>query len=230
MNNGPFVAITGPTCSGKTQYITPLAATLDLDIINLDSFQVFKHFRIGTGRADLASPRTRLYGFADPMRPVSPDEYVNLATEVLKRVLDRGGLPVFEGGSIGYLTALEKRVALRLIGVRPYGEREIDQQISARMERYPEDALLEEIREGIRLGYRQSIVLKDEVVYAPYVDYLDGKMDLPAVRRRVHINLRRRHLDQLGQYRSFDVEWLPREVASASIEQRLIAIYGLKRS
>ena len=44
----------GPTASGKTQVSLKLAANFPLEIISVDSAQVYRHMDIGTAKPDIA--------------------------------------------------------------------------------------------------------------------------------------------------------------------------------
>src|SRR5258708_6488351 len=100
----PILAIVGPTCVGKTAYVRRLLELYPLEIINLDSFQVFDHFFVGTGRADGDfGVAGHLYGFVTPDTELSPVAYVAKAREIIRQIIERGNIPLFEGGSISYL-------------------------------------------------------------------------------------------------------------------------------
>jgi tRNA dimethylallyltransferase len=46
----PFIAVLGPTASGKTAFAVKLAQALEAEIISADSRQVYKNMDIGTGK------------------------------------------------------------------------------------------------------------------------------------------------------------------------------------
>lgn len=205
----PWLALVGPTCSGKTWFAGELLQRFPLELVNLDSFQVYSHFRVGTGRADLAFEPAHLYGFVDPLESLTPARYAELARRTVAQMADRGRRPLFEGGSLSYLRELLRVHPLKLIGIRPAADAESEDLVSTRLASYSFDALMDEIRQGLELGYRGTQVLSDEVVYLPMVDYLDGRVDLPETIERMRRNLIERQRTQMREYADFDVQWFP---------------------
>jgi tRNA A37 N6-isopentenylltransferase MiaA len=203
-----YLAIVGPTCIGKTGYLNDIAQRYPVEVINLDSFQVYAQFAVGTGRADIQTSRAHLYGFADPGSPVPAKEYVCRVAEALTDIASRERMPVFEGGSISFLRALIAEYPLRLVGLRPPPAADVMQYVDARIARYDEDVLVAEIRSALDRGLRETLVLQDDVVYLPILDFLDGKVSHEAAFERIRVNLRRRFMQQLREYAAFDVEWI----------------------
>ena len=63
-----IILIYGPTASGKSKFALKLANKLNGEIINADSMQVYKKFKILTARPlkeDLKKVKHNLYGFVD---------------------------------------------------------------------------------------------------------------------------------------------------------------------
>ena len=203
----PWLALVGPTCSGKTWFAGELLKHFPLETVNLDSFQVFSHFEVGTGRADMAAAKAHLYGFVDPREPLSSERYVELAKTAVAGIHARGHRPLFEGGSISFLRELIRAHPMKLLGIRPADAAEADRRIRERLSGYPLEQLLAEVRDGLAAGYRDTIVLRDDVVYLPMVLYLEGKAGLEETLDRVRRNLLDRQRTQLREYESFDVEW-----------------------
>ncbi|MEK7996793.1 MAG: isopentenyl transferase family protein [Planctomycetota bacterium] len=203
------VAVVGPTCSGKTQIVNELAMRLPLSVINLDSFQIYDHFRLGTGRADLAEGiRSYLYGVQDPRQTILPEEYVAAALDAQTEIQRSGRIPLYEGGSVSFLRALLPRQPLRLFGLYPDTADEARLRIERRVLGGDESALIDEIQSALALGFRETLVLRDDVVYLPYLDYVEGRVSLEAARERAIANLTKRHVAQLTDYRDFEITWL----------------------
>lgn len=203
-----YLTLVGPTCVGKTAYSHALLAEFPFELINVDSFQVYSFFRLGTGREDLRAERSHLYGFQDPNTVLSADEYLTLVEGAIKDVVAVGGrIPLFEGGSISYLRALMSRYHLLLVGLRPRDAGHARQLIEKRITANSEKLLLSEIAEGLARGYENTIILHDDVVYLPYVRYLTGKVSLEETRRRVRENLLRRYQTQMREYENLPVRW-----------------------
>lgn len=177
------------------------------ELINVDSFQVYNFFRLGTGRADLLADRAHLYGFQDPNNILSTNDYLNLVDGAIGNISANGRVPLFEGGSISYLKALMSRYHLRLVGLRPHDVLHARELIEKRLTPYLEELLLVEIEEGLQNGYENTIILQDDVVYLPYVKYLTGKASLAETRLRTRENLIRRYETQMEEYQDLPVEW-----------------------
>lgn len=203
-----YLTIVGPTCIGKTGYLNEITSRYPVEVINLDSFQVYEHFTIGTGRRDIAADRAHLYGFADPRYPFSADEYLRLVRETLQDIASRNQMALFEGGSISYLRALAEVYPLRVVGLRPPPAADVMQYIDARIARYDEDVLIAEIRSALDRGLRHTLVLQDDVVYLPILNFLDGKVSHEQAFERIRQNLRRRFTHQMREYAAFEVEWI----------------------
>lgn len=203
-----YLAIVGPTCIGKTGYLNELARRHPIDLINLDSFQVYSHFAVGTGRRDLETDRAHLYGFVDPSSSLTPNDYLVHVRQALDKITASGRTPVFEGGSISYLRALQAEFALRLVGLRPPSSEDGMRYVDARIARYDEDVVLNEIRTALDHGLRQTLVLQDDVVYLPVLEYLDGHLSHDVAFQRIRENLFRRFNEQMRQYAAFDIEWI----------------------
>jgi tRNA dimethylallyltransferase len=84
----------GPTCSGKSKYAESVARQFRLESINLDSFQLYSFFQLGTGRSDNI-PYGHLYGVVDPREEVSEESYLKMVEQVIESVLSRGSLPLY---------------------------------------------------------------------------------------------------------------------------------------
>jgi tRNA A37 N6-isopentenylltransferase MiaA len=202
-----YLALVGPTCIGKTQYAHDLLREFPLELVNLDSFQVYSFFRVGTGRSDLQTGRAHLYGFIDPRDVLRSEDYVPLVAGALADITARGRSPLFEGGSISYINALLRHYSLELIGLRPRDAAHAVELIEQRVTSTSEELLIAEITEGLARGYRDTVIMRDDVVYLPYVDYLTGACSLAATRERVRKNLLDRYETQMRAYEALPVRW-----------------------
>lgn len=101
--------IMGPTASGKSALALDLAARLGGDIVNADSMQVYRDFRILTARpsdADLARAPHHLYGHVDASELYSVGRWLKDALTALAAIQARGRLPIVVGGTGLYFKAL----------------------------------------------------------------------------------------------------------------------------
>jgi tRNA dimethylallyltransferase len=105
----PLVAIVGPTAAGKSALAIAVAASLDGEIINYDSVQLYRGFDVGSGKLPpqerLGVPH-HLLDCLEAQDQFTAGDYRREALRVLAEVQERGKLPVFVGGTGLYLRAL----------------------------------------------------------------------------------------------------------------------------
>ena len=104
-----LVIILGPTAVGKTELALALAETINAEIINADSQQIYRYLDIGTGKPSKAERERVRHHLIDV---INPDEdfnaalYRQLANTTVEDIHERGA-PVFVCGGTGlYLKAL----------------------------------------------------------------------------------------------------------------------------
>jgi len=107
--DAPLIAIVGPTAAGKSALALVLAESLDGEIVNYDSVQVYRGFDVGSGK--LAPEERRgvphhLLDDLDPEEPFTAGDYRRQALRILAGIRERGRLPVFVGGTGLYLRAV----------------------------------------------------------------------------------------------------------------------------
>jgi len=98
----------GPTASGKTGFAYELAKQLPIEIINMDSAQMYTPLTIGTAKADWRNSPVpeHLFDSIDEPRHMTSHVYRQMAQQIMHEVWDRGNVPVFVGGSGFYLSCL----------------------------------------------------------------------------------------------------------------------------
>ncbi|WP_306546371.1 tRNA (adenosine(37)-N6)-dimethylallyltransferase MiaA [Malikia spinosa] len=104
-----WLAIAGPTASGKTSLALALAQRWPVEIISVDSALVFRGMDIGTAKpsaAELASAPHHLIDIRDPLQAYSAAEFVHDASALLGQIRARGRLPLLVGGTMLYFKAL----------------------------------------------------------------------------------------------------------------------------
>jgi len=99
----------GPTACGKSALAMRLAAERELEIVSIDSAQVYRGMDIGTAKAQ-ASERARvphhLIDIRDPGEPYSAADFVRDATRAIADIASRGKLALVAGGTMLYARAL----------------------------------------------------------------------------------------------------------------------------
>ncbi len=104
-----FCAIAGPTASGKTQLALQLAERKGVEIVSVDSMQVYRGLDIGTAKPTKEEQRcVRHYGLdlVNPDTWFSADRYTEMMEPVLEEAWRRGAPLLLCGGTGLYFRAL----------------------------------------------------------------------------------------------------------------------------
>ncbi len=110
----PVVIVAGPTASGKSSLALALAESLGGEIVNADSMQVYREFRILTARPtpeDEVRVPHHLYGVVSVSTPCSAGAWLDMAIPVIEDIQARGHLPIVCGGTGLYLKVLQEGIA-----------------------------------------------------------------------------------------------------------------------
>lgn len=134
----PLLVLTGPTGAGKSALALALAERLAVwrrvEIISVDSAQVYRGMDIGTAKPSAALRAQlphHLIDIRDPSEGYSAGEFVRDARAAIAAIHARGGLPMLVGGTLLYLRALHTGLAL-LPPASPALRRELDAEAAAR--------------------------------------------------------------------------------------------------
>ncbi len=104
-----FIAVTGPTATGKTQLSLSIARELPCEIISMDSRQVYRGMDIGT---DKVSPDVRALvphhglDLIDPGERYSAGKFARDARRWMEEIRARGRMPLLVGGTGFFLKAV----------------------------------------------------------------------------------------------------------------------------
>ena len=111
--NPTFIALTGPTTSGKTQLSCALARILEVEIISMDSRQVYKGMDIGTDKVPddvrVQVPHHAL-DLVHPDERYSAGQFARDARDWIKEIIKRDRVPVLAGGTGFFLKAITEPV------------------------------------------------------------------------------------------------------------------------
>ncbi len=108
------ILLAGPTASGKSDWALALAGLLPIEIVSVDSAQVYRGFDIGSAKPDAALRRRvvhHLLDLRDPEHTYSAGEFVDDAVAAIRGARSRGRLPVLVGGTMMYFNALVNGLA-----------------------------------------------------------------------------------------------------------------------
>ena len=104
-----YIALAGPTASGKTAAAMAIAKAHAVEIISVDSALVYRGMDIGTAKptaAELAAVPHHLINIRDPLHAYSAAEFVLDAELLITDISARGKLPLLVGGTMLYFKAL----------------------------------------------------------------------------------------------------------------------------
>jgi len=128
----PFLALIGPTASGKTEAALAVAGTLGAEILSVDSMLVYRGMDVGTAKPT-AAQRARvphhLLDLVDPSDPFSVAEFQSAAREAAYDVRSRGPRPLLVGGSGLYFRAVVDD--LTFPGTEPETRHALEEEASA---------------------------------------------------------------------------------------------------
>ena len=108
------VILAGPTCSGKTALALRLAEHFPVEIVSVDSAQVYRGMDIGTSkppRVVLDAVPHHLVDLCDPADAYSAGRFRRDATAAIGAIRERGRVPLLVGGTMLYFRALTRGIA-----------------------------------------------------------------------------------------------------------------------
>lgn len=108
------LALTGPTACGKTGLALELAREFPVEIVSMDSAQVYRGMDIGTAKPDpavRAAIAHHLLDIRDPEDAYSAGDFAVDATREIAAISARGRIPLVVGGTLLYLKALREGIA-----------------------------------------------------------------------------------------------------------------------
>jgi tRNA dimethylallyltransferase len=101
----------GPTASGKTAVASAIARQLPVEIISVDSAQVYRGMDIGTAKPDARMLREtphHLIDILDPTSRFSAADFSERALDLMARITAAGRVPLLVGGTMLYFKALRE--------------------------------------------------------------------------------------------------------------------------
>ena len=104
-----YLALAGPTASGKTAAALAIARALPVEIISVDSALVYRGMDIGTAKpsaAELAAVPHHLIDIRDPLQAYSAAEFCTDARQLIADITARGKLALLVGGTMLYFKSL----------------------------------------------------------------------------------------------------------------------------
>ncbi len=218
------LALVGPTATGKSALAMAAAAELgDVEIVTVDSMQVYRGMDIGTAKptaAERAAVPHHVLDVADPIDQFSVACFQRAAAQAIAGIEARGHRALLVGGTGLYYQAV-------VDGLTPPGR---DAALAETLEARAEDELSEMYAELSRLdpvaagriepGNRRRVVRALEVTLAtgrPFSSFGPGMFVPPAGEAAPTPGGRGLSVRSVGL-------WLPRAVTAARITERVVAM------
>jgi tRNA dimethylallyltransferase len=107
----PAILLMGPTASGKSAIALELAALLPVEIVSVDSAQVYRGMDIGTAKPDAATRKRvahHLIDLIEPDQSYSAARFRADALTAMAQIRSRGRIPLLVGGTMLYVKALRE--------------------------------------------------------------------------------------------------------------------------
>jgi len=101
----------GPTASGKTRLALDLARVLPLEVVSVDSAQVYRDMNVGTAKpsaAQRAAVPHHLIDIIDPTEAYSAARFREDALRLMREITARRRIPLLVGGTMLYFKALRE--------------------------------------------------------------------------------------------------------------------------
>ena len=105
----PAIFLMGPTASGKSAAALQIAHHLPVEIVSVDSAQIYRGMDIGTAKPDsaaLAAVPHHLIDVVEPHETYSAARFRDDATTAMREITERGHVPLLVGGTMLYFKAL----------------------------------------------------------------------------------------------------------------------------
>ncbi|MBU0752800.1 MAG: tRNA (adenosine(37)-N6)-dimethylallyltransferase MiaA [Gammaproteobacteria bacterium] len=110
----PAILLAGPTASGKTALALGAAARFPIEIVSVDSAQVFIDMDIGSAKPDAETLDRVPHHLIDLITPEQRYSVANFRADALRAMAEitaRGNIPLLTGGTMLYFKALREGLA-----------------------------------------------------------------------------------------------------------------------
>ena len=109
-----IILLAGPTASGKSSLAIHLAKKINGEIINADSMQIYKEFKILSSRpsiSDLQKIKHHLYGLISVKKHFSAGNWLKKVKKKINLCLKKKKIPIIVGGTGLYFNTITKGIS-----------------------------------------------------------------------------------------------------------------------
>jgi tRNA dimethylallyltransferase len=135
--------ISGPTASGKTALALGLAKRFPVEVISADAMMIYRGMDIGTAKPTTQEQKAvphHLLDVVNPDEPFNVADYVQLAEQAIKEVLEKKKIPLVVGGTGFYIRALSDGLP-----TTPEADEKVQAELYKRLEQEGLETLLREL-------------------------------------------------------------------------------------
>ena len=171
----PLLVIVGPTAAGKTGFAVGLAETLGGEVVSADSVQVYRYLDIGSAKPTLEERRGvphYMLDITEPDADFTVFDYQKMAGDCIKKIHERGKLPILAGGTGLYIKALLDGYSFRSGKTDPSIRRKLQDELAS----YGKEFLYRKLQEvDPSTGERLHINDSKRIIRALEYYYMTGE-------------------------------------------------------
>lgn len=104
----------GPTASGKSAIAMNIAQYFPVEIVSVDSAQIYRYMDIGSAKPDQVAQKSvphHLLDLIDPHESYSAARFRSDALATMQAIVARGSIPLLAGGTMMYFKILREGIA-----------------------------------------------------------------------------------------------------------------------
>lgn len=108
-----FIAIVGPTASGKSDLAVDVAQRINGEIVSADSMQIYRDMDIGTAKPSpsmMEHVKHHMINVVDPREEFSVAMFKEQVIAIMEEIISRGKIPVIVGGTGLFIRSLTDQV------------------------------------------------------------------------------------------------------------------------
>ncbi len=246
----PFsIFLMGPTASGKSKIALEVAENFPVEVISVDSAQVYRHMNIGTAKPDQVTLNKiphHLIDLIDPDQHYSAAQFRHDALRIMQEIIQRDKIPLLTGGTMLYFRALQEGLSplppadwnLRLILENTANElgwpvmhqklAELDPKTAARIK--PTDS--QRIQRALEVCYLTQQPMSEILKTPRQIDFPFHAINIaliPSERSQLHLRIAHRFEAMLRNGLIDEVQAIRSEFPSLNLESPSMRCVGYRQ-